>query len=82
MKRPQIWRPELLIINLSIQPTLIFTFPRGAARGGDLACCVAGRGKYGLPAFSSVLPSAGAARRQSRQACVPTRSERENKWKR
>lgn len=48
-----------------------FTFPRGAAWGGDLARCVAGRGKYGLPAFPSVLSSPGAAGRQRGQACVP-----------
>lgn len=83
MRRPWIWRPEPLIINLSVfTPALNFTFPRGAARGGDLPCCVAGGGKYGLPAFSSVLPSAGAGRRQRGQACVPTRSQRQNKWKR
>lgn len=61
-------------------PTI--TFPRGAARSGDLPCCAAAswsRAKYGLPALSTVFPSAGASRRQCGQTCFPQTHQRQRR---
>lgn len=58
---------------------LRITFPRGAILSIDLPCSAGARwsrAKYGLPALSPVLPSAGAGWRQCGQACVPTHTMR------
>lgn len=55
--------------------TYKITFPRDATRSCDLPCCAAASwscAKYGLPALSTVFPSAGVSRRQRGQTCVPT----------
>lgn len=75
-----LWNVQSEVATSFHTPTI--TFPRGATWSGDLPCCAAAswsRAKYGLPALSTVFPSAGARRRQRGQTCFPQTPQRQRK---